>query len=306
MIDMKLKLFAGLILTFLSGAFLCKGQTSILLYPDSIPNSIDGPDYEESVVRESGKLIVSNVTRPTLTPYLADESKATGESVIICPGGGYFVLAASHEGSDVARALNEKGIHAFVLKYRLPRDSTMRDKRIGPLQDVLRAIQLVRESADKWKLDPDRVGVLGFSAGGHLASTAGTHYERDVIPNPQNINLRPDFLVLIYPVISSDTTIRHTGSFENLLGEDPSEEDLLLYSTEKQITSETPPAYLVHAEDDGVKIGNSRVFADALEKNHVPVAMTIYPSGGHGFGLTNPDTGQSWLDDVVRWIHSLQ
>lgn len=294
-----------LLLFIISGTSILKAQTPIPLYSDSIPNSLENIDYEQTRINEKGILLIEHVTQPTLTPYLADPESATGESVIICPGGGYYLLAAGHEGADVAKALNEQGINGFVLKYRLPRDSTMKDKRIGPLQDAQRAIQLVRSNAEKWKLDPDKIGIMGFSAGGHLASTAGTQFTREVIPNPENLSLRPDFMVLIYPVISADTTVGHSGSFTNLLGKTPSKEDLLQFSSEKQVTLETPPTYLVHAKDDQVNVENSMVFARALEAHDVPVSMTIYETGGHGFGLKNPEASESWLDAVVTWIRQL-
>lgn len=173
-----------LLFCFLS--FNTFSQTSYPLYGDTaIPNSKSGPDEEKSEISENGILRISKVSNPTLTAYLPAKKHATGQAIIICPGGGYWILAAGHEGSDVAEALVEKGIAAFVLKYRLPNDQTMKDKTIGPLQDAQRAIQMVRENAEEWNVKPDQIGILGFSAGGHLAATAGTRFDIECIPNPE-------------------------------------------------------------------------------------------------------------------------
>ncbi len=288
---------------FMSHALIA--QTPMPLYPDGIPNSKEVPDKETSLVRENGTLIISDVTRPTLTPYLPPKDQATGKAVIICPGGGYSILAASHEGEDVAKEFNKKGIAAFVLKYRLPRDSSMVDKTTGPLQDAQRAIQLVRENASEWEIDPDQIGIMGFSAGGHLASTAGTHFKREVIDNPKNTSLRPDFMVLVYPVISFDTLIGHSGSAKNLLGDNPSQESVHLFSNDKQVTQDTPPTYLVHAKNDNVSVQNSYVFEAALKEHNVPVETTYFEGGGHGFGMINSTTDVRWMDHVEKWIKNL-
>jgi acetyl esterase/lipase len=176
------------------------GQNIIKLYADKIPNEIPGPD-EEKLVTE-GIIRYSNVSRPTLEIFLPPAATANGTAVLICPGGGYGINAYSHEGTMVAAELNKVGVAAFVLKYRLPSDKIMKDKSIGPLQDAQQAILLIRQRAKEWKVNPDRVGIMGFSAGGHLASTAGTHFAKAVIDNTSKISLRPDFMILLYPVIS--------------------------------------------------------------------------------------------------------
>ena len=196
--------------------------------------------------------------------------------MVICPGGGYGVLAASHEGADVAKQFNEWGVTAFVLKYRIPDDRIMTDKEIGPLQDAQRAIQWVRENAAKWKVDPSHIGIMGFSAGGHLASTEGTHFTHELIANKKHTSLRPDFMILIYPVISFTDSIGHIGSRENLIGKNPSPEKIIEYSNELQVNANTPPAFLVHAgDDDAVKVQNSLYFYNALQKNHVPAELHV-------------------------------
>jgi acetyl esterase/lipase len=215
------------------------------LYNDSIPNSIPGPDEEKSEINKEGILIISQVSRPTLSVYLPPKGKATGAAVVICPGGGYSILAAGHEGADVARRFNEMGVAAFVLKYRIPSPKTMQQPSIGPLQDAQRAIQLVREKATDWHINPRAIGIMGFSAGGHLASTAGTHFGNAVIPNPKQTSLRPDFMVLVYPVITfTDSTVAHQGSRNNLLGQNATPEMINDFSNERQVTATTPPVFL--------------------------------------------------------------
>lgn len=281
--------------------FTANSQSVISLYRDSVPNAREVADEEKSDT-SNGILRISKVSRPTLTVYFPPKEKVTGAAVIICPGGGYRILAAGYEGYDVAKRFNEVGVAAFVLKYRLPDDQTMINKEIGPLQDAQRAIQLVRENAKKWRIDENKIGIMGFSAGGHLASTAGTHYEHPYIENNKKINLRPDFLILVYPVISFDDSIGHTGSRENLLGKNASPEKINQYSNQTQVTPQTPPTFLVHAKDDPVKVQNSLVFAEALAKNNVPYKIHLYEKGGHGYGMNNPTSDVKWMDLVEQWM----
>ena len=287
--------------------FNMNAQTVIPLYAEEIPNSRPHPNEEISTYNTDSIWIVSKVSEPSLTIFLPPVERATGTAIIICPGGGYTNLAMGYEGYDVARRYNEYGITAFVLKYRIPDDSTMLHKETGPLQDAQRALQLVRSGAVEWGIYPDRIGIMGFSAGGHLASTAGTHFETNCIPNPDHISLRPDFMILIYPVISFDSRIAHIGSLQNLLGTDPSPEEIKEFSNEKQVTDQTPPAFLVHAKDDNaVPYANSLVFADALKKHHVPVELYLYDQGGHGFGMVNKTSPQSWMDLSIQWLNKEQ
>lgn len=284
---------------------MVNAQQELPLYGNQpIPDSKPGPDRETidtsvNPVRYSYSL----VSRPTLRVYLPPPGIATGTAVVICPGGGYLHLAFTHEGTDVARMLNDLGIAAFVLKYRLPNDETMVDKSIGPLQDAQRAIQLVRERAAEWGVNPARIGIMGFSAGGHLASTAGTHFNRAVIDNPSGISLRPDFMILLYPVISFEDSIAHRGSRDNLIGLHPDAALVREFSNELQVTAETPPTFLVHAGDDKtVPVANSLHFYEALQANGVPAEMHIYPKGGHGFGMNNPTTTDRWTDRLRSWL----
>ncbi|WP_194972414.1 alpha/beta hydrolase [Aquiflexum lacus] len=286
--------------------FLVSAQTTYPLFGnDPIPNSIDVPDEENSETDQNGILRISKVTKPTLTAYLPAKENATGQAVIICPGGGYRILAAGHEGSDVAEEFVKKGIAAFVLKYRLPNDETMIDKTIGPLQDAQQAILMVRENADKWNIKADQIGIMGFSAGGHLASTAGTHYNNQTIPNPKGTSLRPDFMILVYPVISFDPEIGHSGSAQNLLGENPTQALRDFYSNEKQVNSNTPPTYLVHAKNDPVSVQNSYVFEEVLKHFNIPVSTTYFEEGGHGFGMINRTSDVKWMDEVEKWLKAM-
>jgi acetyl esterase/lipase len=274
-------------------------EKAILLYPDGIPNSKPTPaTYVETGDSES----LLKVSIPMLIPFFPKAGTANGTAVIICPGGGYEHLAIGHEGTEVAAAFNKIGVIAFVLKYRLPTDETMVDKTIGPLQDAQRAIQMIRENAAKWGVDPHKVGIIGFSAGGHLASTASTHFDKVVIDNKDNINLRPDFAMLIYPVITFGPKA-HTGSKENLIGKNPSQELIDLYSNEKQVTANTPATFLIAAEDDDVvPVENTLLFYHALLNNKVKAEMHIYQAGGHGFGLYNKTTKDFWFDRLTEWM----
>lgn len=276
-------------------------QKPMPLYPDGIPNSKPTPaTYIQQPPNEWGG--VSHVSIPTLTPYFPEKGIANGAAVLVIPGGGYYGVAMGHEGDAIAKAFNKIGVAAFVLKYRLPSDSIMVDKTIGPLQDAQTALVIIRKNAVAWNIDPNRVGVIGFSAGGHLASTLGTHFDKPAIENKDNISLRPDFMMLIYPVISFGP-LAHVGSRENLIGKNPSQQLIDLYSNEKQVTANTPPTFLVHATDDNVvPVQNSVMFYDALLANKVKAEMHIYQAGGHGFGLNNKTTKEQWFDSLTDWL----
>lgn len=279
-------------------------QKEMVLYDMEVPNSkAFSMDYVQTT-DDNGITRVTGVTNPTLIAYFPPKDVVnTGKAVIICPGGGYAILAISHEGLDVAKLLAAKGISAFVLKYRLPKDEIMVDKRIGPLQDAQRAIQLVRERASEWGIAENQIGIAGFSAGGHLAATLSTHYSDALIANPQHTSLRPDFSLLVYPVISLQTQLTHGGSRTKLLGSNPSTDDVTLFSNELQVTADTPPAFLVHAEDDqAVPIANSEAYVAALQRHGIAVKLLTYPEGGHGFGLNNKTTTDKWFDHFLDWL----
>jgi acetyl esterase/lipase len=259
------------------------------LWPDGAPGALGTADKDI----------------PTLTPYFANPAKATGAAMVICPGGGYGALAP-HEGRDYAMWLNEQGITGFVLKYRL---GSAGYRHPVMLNDVSRAMRYVRANAEKWKLDPKRIGVMGSSAGGHLASTMLTHFDggganaKDPI---DRVSSRPDLGILCYPVISMET-MTHGGSKRNLLGDNPAPELVQLLSNEKQVTSETPPCFLWHTvEDAAVKVENTLEFAAALRRHGVSFALHIYPQGRHGLGLGtgqwDPESRHPWTTQCEFWL----
>ncbi len=282
----------------------CFAQEAMVvpLYAGGVPNSKPPPaGYVEKTERDQ-VLKVTMVTNPTLTAYLPPKEKANGTAVVICPGGAYYFLAIEHEGYDVAKKFNEVGIAAFVLKYRLPSDKIMTDKSIGPLQDAQRAIQIVRGRAAEWNINPAKIGIMGFSAGGHLASTAGTHFNKLFIENKDSISVRPDFMLLLYPVISFGE-FTHKGSKTNLIGKDTTQAVVDYYSNEKQVTASTPPTFIIQTEGDKtVPVQNSLLFYEALVTAGVKAELHVYQAGGHGFGLNNNSTPDYWFDRCKNWL----
>ncbi len=275
-------------------------QTIIPLYNGTIPNAKPCNKTEDNTVK--GR--VSNIISPCLYAYIPEKKDSTKTCVIICPGGGYSRLAIDHEGHQVAQAYNKKGITAFVLKNRLPIDADCcENKEIVALMDAQQAVKLVREKAAEYDVNANSIGLMGFSAGGHLASTAGTHFNTAVIENANNTSVRPDFLVLGYPVISFSDSLTHMGSRDNMLGKNPTEAKKILYSNELQVTPQTPPTFLLHAADDKtVKVDNSLLFFMALQKNKVPSEIHIMQKGSHGFGLNNKLEPTNWMLNVFAWM----
>lgn len=258
-----------LLCTLLLGA----DPETVNLWGDKIPGPVSGDP--------------KNV--PTLTIQLADKGKANGTAVVICPGGGYSARATNHEGKQIANWLNERGVHAFTLKYRTVNESKITGPlQPGPMLDVQRAIRTVRSKAKDYGIDPSHIGVWGFSAGGHLASTAATHFDdgkADAEDALDKVSCRPDFAILAYPVITMGAKT-HGGSKNNLIGKDADPKLVEFYSNEKQVTAKTPPTFLFHtAEDPAVPIENSRLFKQACEKAGVPVELVEYEKGAHGVGL---------------------
>jgi acetyl esterase/lipase len=274
-------------------------EKPVSLYPNGIPNTRPTP---KSYVEKNDKDWVSFVSVPTITPYLPAKGTANGTAILIFPGGSYSGLSMDNEGSSIALAFNKIGVTAFVVKYRLPSDSIMVDKTIGPLQDAQQAVLMVRQNAAKWGLKADKIGIIGFSAGGHLASTEGTHFDKVLVDNKDNISVRPDFMLLLYPVISFGP-MAHVGSRENLIGKKPTDDLVNLYSNEKQVTANTPPTFLVHAEDDNtVPVQNSLMFYEALLSAKVKAEMHLFEEGGHGFGLNNSKRKDKWIDWAKNWL----
>jgi acetyl esterase/lipase len=242
--------------------------------------------------------------KPKLTPYLAPADKSVGTAVIVCPGGGYAHLAMDHEGSLVAEWLNSLGVNAFVLDYRHHGKGY---DYPAPIQDAQRAIRTVRANAEKWKIGPAKIGIMGFSAGGHLASTAGTHFDRgnEKSDDPiERVGCRPDFMILCYPVVSMTSPYTHQGSKKNLIGDHPDPELAKSMSNETQVTSETPPTFLFHTNaDTGVPVENSVMFYLALRQAKVPAEMHIYQNGPHGVGLAKNDAVlTTWKERLADWL----
>ena len=294
----------GLIIVAMFTSIVLLAQTEIPLYSGNVPNSKPAPNKESSLPRDNVTRI-SKVSVPTLTVY--KPANPNGMSVIICPGGGYGILAFDKEGTRVAEEMNKWGITAFVLKYRLPDDTTNIDRTLAPLMDAQQAIRLVRSKATEWGLKKDKIGIMGFSAGGHVASTAATHFASNAdVTNKDTVSVRPDFAILIYPVISFDSTITHKGSRNNLVGATASAEKINLFSNELQVNAKTPPSFLVHAGDDGaVPVENSIRYYQACVKYNVPAEMHLYPKGGHGFGMFNKTTSDNWMERLKNWLNGL-
>ena len=283
---------------------------TLALYPDR-PLSPEDTQTEKLVHRgEPGHQIlwVTGVRWPTLTVYLPPKEKATGAAVIICPGGGYGGEAMDLEGYDVARRFVSYGVVGIVLKYRLPTPDMSRAEAPRPLQDGRQALRLVRDNARAWGIDPHRVGLMGFSAGGHLASSVATHFD---VGDPKAAgrvgrqSSRPDFLVLGYPVITMRPPVVNVGSRDNLLGVPADPRLVTLYSNDEQVTSQTPPTFLVQAEDDPVSVQNSVLFAAALKRANVPHEFLRLKTGGHGFGLgVHGGEAAAWPDRCADWLRA--
>jgi len=278
-------------------------QKEFSIYEGPVPNAL--PCNKEEVVSKNatGKIVIANVTSPTVMVFNPVKQDANKTAIIVCPGGGYARLASGHEGNEVAEAFNKIGVTVFVLKYRLPFDSCMTNKEIVPLQDLQQTIKLVRDRAAGFDINPAMLGVIGFSAGGHLVSTGITKFSESYIENTSNTSLRPDFAILGYPVISMDSAICHKGSRDNLLGKKAAAAKLNLFSSDMQVTAQTPPTFLVHASDDkSVPVENSIRFYQALIKNKVNAELHIYQNGGHGFGLHNATTTDAWFERATTWM----
>ncbi|WP_242158665.1 alpha/beta hydrolase [Aestuariivivens sediminis] len=299
---MKIKFWATLLIYALLWGNIEAQDKVIPIWKDSIPGAIPTKNYKEELQIEKGEIHrIKKVVTPTLSVFFPE--KPNGTSVIICPGGGYRHLAIHKEGTKVAKWLNSLGITAFVLKYRLPSNEIMVNKCMGPLQDAQRAIRYVRRHAMEWQLHPNRIGVIGFSAGGHLAATLSNRFNDKVYQIQDSISARPDFSILVYPVISMQDPIAHQGSKANLLGESASNDMVGIFSMENQVHALTPPTFLIHASNDtSVPVQNSLTYYEALKKHNVPVELHIYENGGHGFGLGRAGTDQFWTKSLEYWL----
>ena len=291
---------------FFNTLHLVAQNYTLPLWENNIPNSKVSDD-KETTDYSGGLEIIKNVQNPNIAVFLPSKNNATGEAVVICPGGGYWVLAYDWEGTDIAKALNAKGIAAIVLKYRLPNSNSNIVPHKTPLLDAKRAMKLTRHNAEAWNISIDKVGIMGFSAGGHLASTLSVHYDNGNAKDSDPIerfSSRPDFSILMYPVITFNEKYTHKGSVHALLGDNPSEELINYYSNELHVTENTPPTFLAHSSDDDVvAVKNSLLYYEALQENGVSTEIHIYPYGGHGFSLAiNKGHLSNWIDSCTDWI----
>lgn len=273
-----------------------------------VPHRI--PTDETEKHETDGILRISRVQFPSMDVYLPKSGTATGRAVLILPGGGYQILAYHWEGTQFAKWLQSKGIAGIVLKYRLPTSRSLVNGQWAPLSDAQRALRLCRHMANSWGIDPDKIGVMGFSAGGHLAAMLSTKYAEEVYPPTDAIDglsARPDFSVLIYPVITFTGPDMHLGSRQALLGEDPTDDMLRFFSPELNADARTPPAFLLHASDDaGVPPGNSLLYYQALLKQGTPASLHIFPKGGHGFAMGEKiPLLRDWPEMLLAWFRIL-
>ncbi len=270
----------------------------------TIPNNISSKN-QEAESSSTGILIVEKVSIPSYQYFRVANDNQKRPCVIICPGGGYTILAAGHEGTDVAKYFNSIGVNAIVLKYRIPNDANQIDKSIAPLQDAQQAILLARTNAGNWGIEKNKIGIMGFSAGGHLASSLATHSNDIKIDNPTKVSLRPDFQILIYPVISFGPE-GHEGSRINLIGnahDEKTKKAIDYFSSEKQITKDAPPAFLVHSKDDDVvPVANAIHYYDNLIAHKVPAELYLYEKGAHGYGMKNPTSEIVWTSVMKTWM----
>ena len=279
-------------------------QSTFPIWPNGIPGELKDLSYIENQELFNNTVEgVSFVIKPTLSVYLPKDLKANGTAVIILPGGGYSHLSINKEGVKIAEWLNSLGITAFLLKYRLPNDKIMKDKAIGPLQDAQQAMRYIRKNSTNWNINPDKIGIIGFSAGGHLGATLSTQYDKKVTSEIDTTSARPNFAILIYPVISMRKNISHSGSKTALLGNRPNKKLVNNYSSEKKVNRLTPPTFLVHATDDkSVSFKNSLIYYNALQKHSIPVELHLYEKGGHGFGIKPKDIVLNWTTDCENWL----
>jgi acetyl esterase/lipase len=295
-----------IILFFILNNIHINGQEFVLpLYKGVIPNSINTGQAEK--IERKNNIAISNVQVPDIAVYLPGRRFATQQAVIICPGGGYHIICYDYEGTDVARFFNSIGVAAIVLKYRLPVYGNTVEPHKAPLMDARRAMRLVRFNAARWNIDPQKIGIMGFSAGGHLASTLGTHFDygnKASADSVETVSCRPDFMILMYPVISFVDPSTHTGSREALIGKNAGNELAEYYSSELQVRDDTPPAFFVHADNDsGVPVENSLLMYKSMRAKKIPAELHILSEGSHGFGLgVDNDHIGSWTQNLKVWL----
>ena len=272
---------------FFINFLLASAQQEIQLYPNGAPES-NGLENQENYRDPE---FITNISNARMYAYPAAKETANGTAVLICPGGGYSGVAQIKEGSEFAAWFNQMGVSAFVLYYRMPNGH-----HAIPLKDAQTALAIIHKNSKSWNINKKKIGIMGFSAGGHLASTVGTHFS--------NKRQRPAFMLLGYPVVTMDVNQTHKGSRNNLLGDNPEDELVKLYSNELQVSRKTPPSFMVHAKDDGaVPIANSENLLKALEANGVSAKLVVYDKGGHGFGMREKGIPvDNWTEELKKWM----
>ncbi|WP_414534320.1 pectin acetylesterase PaeX [Dickeya chrysanthemi] len=277
--------------------------------PGAITSSVQQQVVERSKDPAWPDRAVTGIRSPEITVYVPDNPNGT--ALLITPGGSYQRVVLDKEGSDLAPYFTQQGYTLFVMTYRMPADGHQ-EGADAPLADAQRAIRTLRSHAAQWRIDPQRIGIMGFSAGGHVAASLGTRFAQTVYPAQDEIDhvsARPDFMVLMYPVISMQENIAHAGSRKALMGSHPSEAQIERYSAEKQVSAQTPPTFLVHAIDDpSVSVDNSLVMLSALRENKIPAEIHLFEQGKHGFGIrgTVGLPAAAWPQLLNNWIKSLQ
>lgn len=278
-----------LFFTFVMSLFFSKSisQEKILLYPQGATESNELKTEE----KWRDKDFLLDISEPRMYAYPASKENNCGTAVLICPGGGYSGVSAVKEGAEIAKWFNELGVSTFVLYYRMPNGHYE-----IPLKDAQTALSIIHKRSREWKINKKKIGIMGFSAGGHLASTVGTHFKTKAE--------RPAFMLLAYPVVTMNKDLTHKGSRDNLLGKNPSDELVKLYSNELQVNKQTPPTFIIHARDDGaVPIANSENLLEALQKNKVPAKLVTYDEGGHGFGMRKKGIPvENWPQKMKSWL----
>ncbi len=277
----------------------------ISLWGNNVPGLINTTISETTIPKPDSLLRISNITHPTLEIFFP--KKPNGTAVIICPGGGYGLVSYQSEGTMIAQWLNSLGITCGVLKYRMPGIGAFENNATAPLMDAQRAIQIVRTNAKKWHVNPEKTGIMGFSAGGHLAASASTLYKNFTLPQATPESVRPSFSILIYPVISMEDDITHKGSQKNLLSAGATDEIKKAFSCDEQADKNTPPAFLLHAANDqAVPFENSIRYFKALTSKGVKAQLNLIPEGGHGFGGSTPEIVKIWYPLLELWLQQQQ
>ncbi len=287
---------------FICTMFIKAQYQTIPLWESTPPNNKDVTTEEVRSISGSGAKVLTKVTTPELW-WFKSSKKGVCPAIVICPGGGYTCEAYEHEGTQVAEWLASLGYNALVLKYRLPDETLFTNPTYIPLMDVRQAFVLLRKKASEMNIAPQEIGIMGFSAGGHLAASAATLFSMDIPFSESGQAVRPDFSILLYPVISLRENLTHKGSRITLLGNTPSESLIKTFSLDEQVTPNTPPTFILCATDDpAVNPDNTIRYAEALQKNKVPVKKIILPKGGHGFGFRKESPAFVWTEQLSTWL----